>query len=141
MRVFCFFALLVGVLAGSSPAEARPRHHGPVVRGGVRIVINPWAPGWAPAPRAGWVWIAGAYAVNGPWVPGYWAPASPRPGMVWVPGYWEGDTYVEGYWREEVRPGMVWVDGYYDRDHYLPGNWQAVGPPPPPAETVHHDYE
>ena len=142
-------ALSTSLLAGT--AEARPRVHWRVVvpAPAVRVVVNPWMFGYRPAPRPGWVWVEGYYAQDGTWVPGYWAPAQPRPGYAWVPGYWDGDRYVEGYWREAGRPGFVWVDGYYDRGRYNPGYWAPAGGPPPPPEgpppepeaPVYHPYE
>lgn len=173
-----FTLVLTGFLALSAlfapaTAEARPRHRPPphVYVGGprVHVVVNPWAPAYMPAPRAGWVWVPGAYF--GPrWRPGYWAPAAVRAGWLWVPGYWAGTVYVDGYWREEARPGQVWVDGYYDDDGvWVPGYWAPANssdahrddaPPPPPSPReengrsadpdpdgdappapVYHDYE
>ena len=145
---------LIGLLALSGAAEARPHPH---PRGGgvrvvvpapsVRVVINPWGPAYAPSPRAGWVWVSGYYDARGDWIPGYWRPATERPGWVWVPGYWLGERYVDGYWREVGRPGYTWVDGYYDHGRWVAGYWAPVGPPPPPEPPAppepptHHDYE
>jgi len=139
--------LLIGLMLVGT-AEARPRHRPgpPGPRVGLRVVINPWAFGYAPAPRAGWVWVDGQYAPDGTWIPGYWRPAVDQPGWIWVPGHWDGGSYVEGYWREASRDGFVWVDGYYEGGRWVPGYWEPVAPPPPPGpppqpDTTHHPYE
>jgi len=167
--VFAFLIALIGAFAPSI-AEARPRHAPARVYVGprVRVVVNPWAPAYVPAPRVGWVWVAGAY--YGPrWRPGYWSPAAVRVGWLWVPGYWADTVYVDGYWREETRGGQSWVDGYYDDDGvWVPGYWAPANsadarradapPPPPPSDSsgrsadpdqdadappapVYHEYE
>lgn len=159
--------LLLTTLLAPSLAEARPRAHVRFVlpAPSVRVVLNPWAYGYRPGPRAGWVWVEGYYAQDGTWIPGYWSPAYQRPGYVWVPGHWEGDRYLDGYWREVARPGWTWVDGYYDRGgRWVQGYWAPAGPPnappqpyaappqgepypteaPPPDEPpsdVYHDYD
>lgn len=149
--------LVFGLLSLLAPAmaEARPRVRAVVPVPGIRVVINPWAPGYAPAPRPGWVWVEGHYDEDGNWIPGYWRPAFDRPGYVWVPGHWNGAVYVDGYWREADRPGFVWVEGHYEGNRWVPGYWAPAPPPapPPPPEgegevpvipapgDVHHDYE
>lgn len=155
--------LLLSLLFSASVAEARPRHRPPPrhVVGGprVHVVINPWAPSYVPAARAGWLWVPGVY-VGPRWRPGYWAPAAPRIGWLWVPGYWSGTVYVDGYWRDHSRQGQVWVDGYYDEEGtWVPGYWAPAdsvdaareeAPAPPPADSapadgaaapVFHEYE
>ncbi len=153
--------LPVLLLTASFSAEARPRRgYGPHVRVGgprVTVVVNPWAPTYAPGPRAGWVWMPGVW-VGPRWRPGYWQPAIARVGWMWVSGYWAGTVYVDGYWREASRQSQVWVDGYYDdEDDWVPGYWapsnsadaeRDEGPPEPPARTeapdtepVFHEYE
>lgn len=146
-------ACLLGLAVLPSAAEARPRHWRPgvrVVAPHVRVYVGPWAFGYVPAPRAGWVWVAGHYTETGRWVPGYWRPAFTRAGWSWVPGYWVGDEYVDGYWREASRPGSVWVDGYYDDDgRWVAGYWAPAnsadarresqapaGPPPEPPSDA-----
>lgn len=146
--------VLAATLLLPAVAEARPRHapaHRPAphvrvvpVAPAVRVVVSPWMFGYRPAPRTGWVWVDGYTTADGAYMPGYWAPATPRPGYDWVPGHWEGDRYVEGYWREAYRPGFTWVDGYYDRGQWIDGYWAPLAPPPPeppPPGAVHHDYE
>lgn len=157
-------ALALTLLFSASIAEARPRHRPPprvVVGPRVTVMVNPWAPTWAPGARPGWVWVEGTW--YGPrWRPGYWRPAAPRVGWIWVPGYWTGSVYVDGYWREEGRANQVWVDGYYDEEgSWIPGYWAPAnsadaqkdaapaagseGPPvarPPDDEgAIHHEYE
>ena len=146
------------LLVSSSIAEARPRHR-PVPHHGARprahVVINPWAVSYTPAPRLGWLWVAGGY-VGPRWRPGYWAPSVPRLGWLWVAGYWTGTVYVDGYWRDEARTGQVWSDGYYGEDStWIPGYWAPAdsadarrdresAPAPAPAsapDSVFHDYE
>jgi hypothetical protein len=142
-------AVVLGLLTASGTAEARPRYHHVRVapRVGVHIVLNPWAPTYVPDVRDGWVWVEGYYDAHGEWIPGYWRPVGERAGWAWVPGYWQGESYMEGYWREVNRPGYAWVDGYYDHGQYVPGSWEPAGPPPPPNAPppppgdVHHDYE
>jgi hypothetical protein len=142
-----FSLLLLAGIALPQAAEARPHHH-PHVRvvtpaPRVSVVVSPWAYGYRPAPRTGWVWVEGHYDRDSVWIPGYWMPAQPRPGYAWVAGHWEGDRYLEGYWREIERPGYVWVEGYYDRaGRWVVGYWgpAVAPPPPPPATAVHHDY-
>ncbi len=157
--------LALAALFSATVAEARPRHRPPprvlVTGPRVSVVVDPWAPAWAPAARPGWVWVEGAWL--GPrWRPGYWRPSAVRLGWLWVPGYWTGTVYVDGYWREEGRPGQAWVDGYYDEEgSWVPGYWapagsadarrdeagspQPEGPPvaTPPADEggIHHEYE
>lgn len=149
MRIHTMIPTLALVLASglvSNPAEARPHVRVVVPAPRVHVVISPWAYGYRPVPRPGWVWVDGHYADGGVWVPGYWMPSRPRPGYAWVPGHWEGDRYVDGYWRELNRPGFTWMDGYYDRaGRWHEGYWAPVGPPPPPAPpeppgNVYHDY-
>ena len=75
---------------------------------GIVVRVAPPAPiveHYGPAPRPGWVWIAGYHRWDGGryvWVPGYWA-APPHPHAVWVPHRWEhrhgGWVMVEGHWR------------------------------------------
>lgn len=164
---------LIGLMAYPAEAgrRARPRGHSHghafVHAPAVRVYVGPWAPSYAPAARAGWVWVPGNY-VGVRWYPGYWRPAVARLGWLWVAGYWDGGVYVDGYWREEGRSGQTWVDGYYDDDdRWVPGYWapansqdarrdSAVSAPPndevtvpdaPPPEppstggTVYHDYD
>lgn len=155
-------SIVLLLLASSFSAEARPRrhhHHARVHSAGPRVtvLINPWAPTYAPAPRPGWVWVAGVW-VGPRWRPGYWQPAIARPGWLWVAGYWAGTVYVDGYWREASRHGQVWVDGYYDdNEDWVPGYWAPAGsadaardegvphpadePPAPESAPVFHDYE
>ena len=90
---------------------------------GIEIVVDPFSPSYAPAPRPGYVWVAGFYDPYGFWVPGYWAPVQPRVGYVWVPGYWVGRSYHDGYWRTPYRGRDVWVDGYYVNGRYVAPRW------------------
>lgn len=160
-------ALILALVGIPSAAEARPPRARPpawrvvVPAPRVRVYVGPWAVGYVPAPRAGWVWVPGHYTASSRWMPGHWRPASTRPGWAWVPGYWVGDEYVDGYWRESARPGAAWVDGYYNEDgQWVSGYWAPANsadarrdaeqgappsepPPEPPTEggDVHHDYE
>lgn len=141
--------LSFAALGAPTLAEARPRHHPPprvhVSGPRVHVVINPWAATYVPAPRAGWVWVAGVY--YGPrWRPGYWTPAAARVGWVWAPGYWAGTVYVDGYWRESSRSGQVWVDGYYDDEGvWVPGYWAPANSSDAHRDEapapVFHEYE
>ena len=146
--------VMTALLLVPATAAARPRHHGghhvaPHVRvmvpgPSLRVVVNPWAIGWAPAPRTGWVWVEGQYDQAGRWVPGYWSPGYARPGYAWVAGHWDGPTYVEGYWREMSRPDAVWMDGYYEGSRWVDGYWAPNAPQHElahPAEDRHHDYD
>ncbi len=152
------FFLPILLLGTAFSAEARPRQHrrAHIVVGAPRvsIVVNPWAPTYAPAARAGWLWVAGSW-VGPRWRPGYWQPALARVGWLFVPGYWAGTVYVDGYWREASRGQQAWVDGYYDdRGDWVPGYWAPEGsadaarsdaPPPAPeapaSAPVFHEYE
>lgn len=162
---YTLIAILLGLATVPSIAEARPHRPPPAWRvvvpaPRVRVYVGPWAVGYAPAPRPGWVWVPGHYDAASRWMPGHWRPAVTRPGWAWVAGYWVGDEYVDGYWREQARPGSVWVDGYYNDDgQWVAGYWapanssdarrdaapQAPSEPPPEPPTdggdVHHDYE
>ena len=108
-----------------------------------RVVIDPWAVSYAPAPRPGYVWQSG-YSVHGRWIPGHWVPAYSRAGSVWVSGHWEGRDYVDGYWRSYDRPGYVWIDGDYDgRGSWRDGYWSEGGPRDDRGHVeaeVHHEY-
>lgn len=171
---FILAAAVAMSLLSANTASAYPRRPPPHPRPaygapgpGVVIALNPWAFGYVPAPRPGWIWVAGHYDARHVWFPGYWQPASPRAGWAWVPGFWDGPIYVEGRWREDSRPGWGWVEGYYDNGRWVEGHWEAIGPgpegppdvappaaapsssappPPPPADPtegagdVHHDY-
>ena len=112
--------LLLTTLLAPSLAEARPRAHVRFVlpAPSVRVVLNPWAYGYRPGPRAGWVWVEGYYAQDGTWIPGYWSPAYQRPGYVWVPGHWErqraNSTWVDGRWELQGNY-YVWVEGRWDK--------------------------
>ena len=171
------FLLAAALAFVALPAEAghrprpRARPHVYVHAPAARIYVGPWAATYAPAARAGWVWVAGYYH-GARWFPGYWRPAAARVGWLWVAGYWADSTYVDGYWREENRGGQAWVDGYYDDDNnWVPGYWAPNGsadaahersvesgerpaenegvmvpdgpPPEPPATSgaVYHEYE
>jgi len=128
--MFTTLALLAGLV--SAPAEAGV--HVSVAVPGVRVVIDPWAPGYRPGPRAGWAWVDGYRDSWGNWVPGYWVPSYSRVGYTWVPGYWEGRVYVDGYWRPASRVGYRWVDGYYSGGRWIAGRWSNG-----PAYVAHHD--
>ena len=134
--------------SGTAEAHGHP-HYRPAPRAHTRVVVasprptvtlrwGPWAVNYRPAPRAGYVWVSGAW-VGAVWYPGHWRPAAPPPasGQVWVDGHWEGDTYVDGYWRIDHIDGMVWVDGGYDAyGDYVEGYWvgeETHGTPPAPT--------
>lgn len=108
-------------MALSGPAEARV--HVVFHRPAMRVVIDPWAPDYQPAPRSGYSWVSGFHDAYGYWHPGYWVPVATRPGLVWVAGHWEGPMWVEGYWRPPSRAGVVWVDGYYHQGAWVKGDW------------------
>ena len=82
--------LVVASLLAASTAVAS---HVAAARVDVDVVIAPPAPRYevVPAPRHGYVWA-----------PGYWA-VPPRARTTWVPGYWAnrpgGFVWVTGYWR------------------------------------------
>ena len=116
------FASLLVMLASLAVNPAQAGVHVSVSVPGVSIVVNPWDPGYRPAPRAGYHWVDGYWA--GPnWVPGYWQPAYARAGYLWVPGYWNGHSYIDGYWRPSVRAGYVWVGGSYYGGRWYDGGW------------------
>lgn len=149
-------------------ARAHNRTHSSHHTSSLHVYVGPWTASYAPAARAGWVWVGGHYSASR-WLPGYWRPSVARAGWLWVAGYWAGSVYVDGYWREEARSQQVWVDGYYDDDDsWVPGYWApsnsadaqydrtdaAPGgegeqevtvpdapPPEPPSGTVYHDYD
>src|SRR5262245_14890796 len=82
----------------------------------------------APAPRAGYVWVAGNWEHRGGrwvWRSGHWERT--RAQYTWVDGHWEhrGNRYhwVEGYW---AAAGAAPAPTVVVRDHEPP-------PPPPPA--------
>lgn len=149
MRTLLLFAAatLVGAQAHAKP----PRHKRPAPKPRPAVTISipgvaislggPWRPGYAPAARAGYVWVDG-YWLRGRWMPGHWKPVGPaRAGHVWVVGHWNGDVYVDGYWRPTVRVGYVWVDGYYAHDGYwVDGHWAHQGGHTAPAETEVYDH-
>lgn len=145
-----FLVLFLVALVVPATAHARPRVRVVLPFPAVRVVINPWAPGYVPASRPGWVWVEGHYDAAGTWIPGHWAPAFERPGYVWVPGHWSGALYIDGYWREAQRPGFTWVDGQYEGNRWVPGYWAPEAPPPrdegevpviPVQGDVHHAYD
>lgn len=108
---------------------ASPAHAGVTVHVGIpglHVEINPWAPSYRPAPRAGFTWIAGHYDRHGAFVPGRWVPTHARAGYTFVDGYWNGAVWVDGYWRPAARVGYSWVDGYYAHGRYVSGHWAAA---------------
>lgn len=115
-------ALLFAALL-ASPAHAGVTVH--VGFPGLHVAINPWAPAYRPAPRAGYTWVAGHYDRYGAFVPGRWVPTHARAGYAWVDGYWNGAVWVDGYWRPVARVGYTWVDGYYRNGLYVAGYWSA----------------
>ena len=74
----------------------------------VVIRVGPPAPiveHFGPAPRPGYVWVAGYHRWDGNryvWTPGHWA-NPPRPHAVWVAPVYEpyngGYRFHAGYWR------------------------------------------
>ena len=133
---------LLALSAFSPTADARPprrppavRHARPSPRAVPRVVVRvgPRVSYYRPAPRPGYVWIAGA-VVRGIYVAGYWRPTAPppTPQHVWVDGYWNGDVWVDGYWRIDEIDGMIWIDGEYDDGGaYGEGYWveESTGEP------------
>ena len=93
--------------------------------------VHPWADGWVPPDRRGWVWIPGHFE-QGFWVPGHWAPtAPPVAGYVYVPGWWSGAVYVSGYYRVAERDRWMWIDGRYGpHGSYVPGYWHPTNAAP-----------
>lgn len=133
-----FTALPLLAALFSAPANA----HGVVVTvgvPGVHVEVNPWAPHYRPAPRAGWTWIAGHYDRFGAWAPGRWIPAYTRAGYGWVDGYWNGHVWVDGYWRAASRPGFAWVDGYYSHGRWVAGCWREAAHVAAVRAEVHAD--
>ena len=72
-----------------------------------------------PAPRPGYIWIAGRWEWRGGrymWANGYWE--TDRPGYVYEQGHWDrrgrGHVWVQGTWRSG---GAVRNDGPAVRDH------------------------
>jgi hypothetical protein len=143
------FGALLALSVLSPTADARPPHQRPaahhvrasrpaprvVVRGAPRTVIRigPWAAYYRPAPRLGYVWIAGA-VVRGVAAAGYWRPTAPPPTEehIWVDGYWDRDEWVDGYWRIDEIDGMIWIDGEHDDGgSYEDGGWadESTGAP------------
>ena len=115
---------LLALAALSPTADARPPRHRPVVRHArpgprvsprVFVRVGPWSVRYRPAPRPGYIWIAGSI-VRGVYVAGLWRPTTPPPTEehIWVDGYWDGDVWVDGYWRIDEIDGMIWIDGEYD---------------------------
>lgn len=138
------FAALLALSTLAPTVEARPprrppartvRHVRPAPRVTPRVVVRvgPRVSWYRPAPRPGYVWVAGA-VVRGIYVAGYWRPTTPppTPEHIWVDGYWDGDVWVDGYWRIDEIDGMIWIDGEYD-DYgaYEDGYWaeEASGVP------------
>ena len=145
-------SVLMGLgLLWSAVAEARPpRHYQQHARPRTRVVVRPgltvalriapWVIGYRPAPRAGYVWIAGYW--QGPrYVPGHWQPIAPppQPDYVWVDGHWEEDTYVDGYWRVDKVDGILWIDGEYENGTYVEGHWEDLDGQPVPEEALPED--
>jgi hypothetical protein len=97
-----FGALLMVVMIGAVPADARPRHR-------VYVPVAPPPPiveTRIVAPGPGFVWVPGFYTWDGVayvWVPGRWV-RPPRVHAVWVPARWVHDDklgwfYIAGHWR------------------------------------------
>ncbi len=148
LEVSAMIGALLALSALTPTADARPPHRRPaahharahrpaprVVRGATRAVIRvgPWAAYYRPAPRLGYVWVAGA-VVRGVAVAGYWRPSTPPPTEehIWVDGYWDGDVWMDGYWRIDEIDGMIWIDGEYDDEGaYEDGGWveESTGAP------------
>lgn len=117
-----------------------PGYWSPVARGPVGYT---YVPGWwedeayvegyyRTDEREDWVWIEGYYLDDGTHVRGYWQPSGDAPeGYTWEPGFWDGEEYVDGFWRPELRAGYLWVSAFYDTDgifhsgYWLPGEERA----------------
>ena len=135
-------AALLALSALSPTADARPPHRRPPahhVRPAPRpapravVRVGPLSVRFRPAPRPGYVWVAGSI-VRGVYVAGYYRPTAPPPteDHIWVDGYWDGDVWVDGYWRIEEIDGMIWIDGEYDDGGgYEDGYWaeETTGAP------------
>ena len=132
-------AALLALSALSATAEAGPHSHRPATRHArpatrvssrLAVRVGPWSVRYRPAPRLGYVWIAGAI-VRGVYLAGYWRPSTPPPTEqhTWVDGYWEGEVWVDGYWHIGEIDGMIWIDGEYDDSGEVnEGYWEEPAP-------------
>lgn len=118
MHIFAILALVFSIAAPQAQAGVVVSVWSPGV-----AVFDPYDPGYAPAPRADYIWFPGRYDEYGYFIPGYWKPVAPRVGFLWAPGYWVGRRYHEGYWRPEAQSGRAWIDGYYVRGTYVRPYW------------------
>ena len=76
-----------------------------------------------------WEWVEGYYLEDGTFVQGHWRPTGdpPQAGYTWEPGFWDGDQYVDGFWRPEMRSSYTWVSAFYDEEGvYQSGYWLPV---------------
>ena len=96
--------LLALVLLAGGAALAAPRVFFGVGVGAPAYYAPPPAPVVAyraPAPGAGYAWVAGYWYPAGPrwaWHAGYWA-RRPYARSYWVAPRWRGGRYFGGYWR------------------------------------------
>lgn len=89
------------------------------------VYVEGW---WRADARDGWIWQDGYYLSDGTYVSGHWEPAGPGPeGYTWEAGYFDGEEWVEGFWRPELRAGYTWVSAYFDESGiYHGGYWMPL---------------
>lgn len=100
------FIGVIGVTGIATPGVAEAKHHKATkVEVYVDLEPPPVKVEVVPAPRRGYVWVAGY------WV---WKPSIRQ--YEWVAGHWQkvrrGHHYVAGHWEKRPR-GWIWVEGHW----------------------------
>lgn len=118
------------------PGHWEPAGPVPVSYGGHWVYVPGWWVGdrymegyYRAADRGpGWTWVEGRWTGEGVYQWGHWEPVNRTPaGYVWEAGYWDGEDWVDGFWRPQLRNGYRWVSAAFDEDGVFEGGyWEPV---------------